>query len=59
MAGEDPAVTAFVEDVPSHPSRKVSEDGPLFQDKEISAMYANAAAATGKRHYYSLFLTHW
>lgn len=48
MAGEDPAVTAFVEDVPPHPSRKVSEDGPLFQDKEISAMYANAAAATEK-----------
>lgn len=48
MAGEDPAVTAFVEDVPPPPSRKVSEDGPLFQDKEISAMYANAAAATGK-----------
>lgn len=48
MAGEDPAVTTFVEDVPPNPSRKVSEDGPLFQDKEVSAMYANAAAATGK-----------
>lgn len=50
MAGEDLATSSTeVEDVPPHPSRKVSEDGLLLQeDKEMAAMYANAAAATGK-----------
>lgn len=50
MAGEDLAITSTsVENVPNSPSRKVSEDGLLLQeDKEMAAMYANAAAATGK-----------
>ncbi|AAW45575.1 hypothetical protein CNBH3340 [Cryptococcus deneoformans B-3501A] len=50
MAGEDLAITSTsVENVPNSPSRKVSEDGLLLQeDKEMAAMYANAAAATEK-----------